>query len=557
MIRQLLVTNERAHVLRSPSNTALVIGNPKVSDPRFPPLPGAAEEARQVAALLDASGSDGDANRWTVETLLDDAASPMEVHMALHERPWRVLHIAAHGVFEFDTGKKTVSGLVLDGSFFTAEQADKLRYVPDLVFINCCHLGQTRGDAEPFVAFHRLAANLATQFIRMGARAVVAAGWEVDDAAAKTFAAGFYKRMLNGELYGDAIHGARKDTYLNHDGTNTWGAYQCYGDPSFSLVQGTPSRPATFVSEAELCVWLEGLIASMRSASKDDDSLKQLESAIADTPAAWWRSAELCARAAEAFLELGAFERAIGYFESVTRTERANASIRTLEQFANCKVRWAGQLIRENPWDPRVAALLDDARLILESLLQLGETSERWSLVGGVHKRRALAVTARPERQRALKEMSKAYGRAYDVASGNGENGAYPLANQLAADIVLNWAPRAKKTDGTKSILERLDKLDAAAIALAASSTDAYDLSAAAERRLMNALARRKITEDIRKEIEQKYLEALSRGATARKRDSMRTQFHYFRTLMSMEFPARGRADIIEHMNKLEVKVLG
>jgi hypothetical protein len=285
--------------------------------------------------------------------------------------------------------------------------------------------------------------------------------------------------------------------------------------------------------------------------------LKQLESAIAGTPADWWRSAEICALAAEAFLELGEFERAIGYFNSVPRTERANASIRTLEQFANCKVRWAGQLIRENPRDPRVAALLDDAQLILESLLQLGETSERWSLVGGVHKRRALAVTDPAERHRALKEMSKAYGRAYDVASGNGETGAYPLANQLAADIVLNWAPTARKTGGTKSIVQRLDKLEAAAVALAASSTDAYDLSAAAERRLMNALARRRITEDIRKEIERKYLEALSRGATARKRDSMRTQFHYFVTMMSTEFPERGRAELIEHMNKLEGKVLG
>ena len=37
--------DERAHVLRSPSNTALVIGNPMVEDPRFPSLLGAAEEA--------------------------------------------------------------------------------------------------------------------------------------------------------------------------------------------------------------------------------------------------------------------------------------------------------------------------------------------------------------------------------------------------------------------------------------------------------------------------------------------------------------------------------
>mgnify|MGYP000585510121 CR=1 FL=1 len=37
-----------------------------------------------------------------------------------------------------------------------------------------------------------LAANLATEFIEMGCRAVIAAGWAVDDAAAEVFSATFY-----------------------------------------------------------------------------------------------------------------------------------------------------------------------------------------------------------------------------------------------------------------------------------------------------------------------------------------------------------------------------
>ena len=62
-----------------------------------------------------------------------------------------------------------------------------MRRVPDLVFINCCYLGLV--EAPPGTpptgqqrAFPRLAANVATEFIRMGVRAVVAAGWAVDDA---------------------------------------------------------------------------------------------------------------------------------------------------------------------------------------------------------------------------------------------------------------------------------------------------------------------------------------------------------------------------------------
>ena len=145
MIRQLLLPDERQHVLRSTGNTALVVGNPIVADPRFPSLAGAAAEAATVAGLLT------DVGGYEVELLLEEAAQPMAVLSALHDKPWRILHLAAHGVFEFDarSGKEAVSGLVLDnGMFFTAAEADQLRHVPELVFINCCHLGQTRGDSS-------------------------------------------------------------------------------------------------------------------------------------------------------------------------------------------------------------------------------------------------------------------------------------------------------------------------------------------------------------------------------------------------------------------------
>ena len=174
---------------------------------------------------------------YTVKALIDTEAHPLAVYSAMHEQPWRVLHVAAHGVFEHakDGSPEPLSGFVLDNAVFTAADADQMSHVPDLVFINCCYLGQTRADAAAPRGLHRLAANLATQFIRMGARAVVAAGWAVDDAAARTFASVFYARMLDGALFGDAIIEARKQTFARHPLTNSWGAYQCYGDPSFSL----------------------------------------------------------------------------------------------------------------------------------------------------------------------------------------------------------------------------------------------------------------------------------------------------------------------------------
>src|SRR5690606_828403 len=107
-----------------------------------------------------------------------------------------------------------------------------------------------------------LAANLGMQFIRMGVRAVVAAGWAVDDAAALAFAEAFYGRMLAGEAFGEAVRAAREEVWLRFRGVNTWGAYQCYGDPDYTLLRGRAARPAQhqcFHSPAELSVELDNL----------------------------------------------------------------------------------------------------------------------------------------------------------------------------------------------------------------------------------------------------------------------------------------------------------
>jgi CHAT domain-containing protein len=121
-----------------------------------------------------------------------------------------------------------------DGIFLTAAEIQKLSAIPELVFLNCCHFG--RLDRRLIVdAPHKLAASIAGELIKLGVIGIVAAGWAVDDAAATTFAAEFYSEMLSGETFGTAVHTARQRTYEQHGMTNTWGAYQCYGNPDFKL----------------------------------------------------------------------------------------------------------------------------------------------------------------------------------------------------------------------------------------------------------------------------------------------------------------------------------
>ena len=223
-----------------------------------------------------------------------------------------------------------------DGTFFTAAEADQMRYVPELVFINCCFLGKTTGDAREHARYDRLAANLATQFIRMGARAVIAAGWEVDDGAAKTFATSFYRNILNGLLFGDAVMEARRATYTLHGDTNTWGAYQCYGDVSFSLKMGDVDQASTeFVSEAEFRLWVEGVPARARDTAQQAALLRELDARIAAAPEEWFESADMGCQGRRGVFRPGGIQEGARLLRAAVRrrgSERSHRRARTVRE---------------------------------------------------------------------------------------------------------------------------------------------------------------------------------------------------------------------------------
>lgn len=231
MIRQIKSHKTLTRSTSSYHNTALVIGNPDVSpSPDFVSLPGASEEARSVAHALANAG-------YQVTDCIDEQART--ILQALHREKWRILHLAGQGVREYQSVTMSVarSGMVIGHDIIlTPGDINQMRWMPELVFINCCHLGHIdgHGKTEPGA----LAANLSEQFINMGVKAVIAAGWAVDDLASKAFAESFYRRMLVGELFGEAVRAAREEIYLRYPDVNTWGAYQCYGEPDYRLYDG-------------------------------------------------------------------------------------------------------------------------------------------------------------------------------------------------------------------------------------------------------------------------------------------------------------------------------
>jgi CHAT domain-containing protein len=155
-------------------------------------LTGAEEEAGAVVEALNRHG-------YQVESSIGQGRKALDVITPLYQKPYRIVHIAAHGLFEQPAADSvTRTGVVLsDGLLLGAAEIGQMEIVPDLVFLNCCHLA--KANPTP-VAYNRLAYSISRELIEIGVRSVIAAGWAVDDDAALTFADAFYRCILQDKL---------------------------------------------------------------------------------------------------------------------------------------------------------------------------------------------------------------------------------------------------------------------------------------------------------------------------------------------------------------------
>lgn len=242
VVRQLSSTRFRPQVEKAIAHHALVIGNPSVTgfgaafhdsgalpgqpDAEPPSLPGAQKEATAAAAVLTSMG-------YTVQSVIGADQPASRVLAALYRQPWRILHIAAHGVFDLRhaDGRRRSGVLLSDGLLITAAEIAAMEIVPDLVFLNCCHLGQIDSGRSS----NKLAASVARELIEIGVRCVLVAGWAVNDESAVRFSQSFYEQLLLRRLpFGDAVFEARKTTWDANRLDITWGAFQAYGDPGWT-----------------------------------------------------------------------------------------------------------------------------------------------------------------------------------------------------------------------------------------------------------------------------------------------------------------------------------
>ncbi|MDE2564592.1 MAG: CHAT domain-containing protein, partial [Burkholderiales bacterium] len=461
LLRKLRQENYRQQVQDASSEDAvLVIGEPLVDAAVYGPLPGARAEARAVAEALQGPGGIG-AERVTALIGGHDAGSVINT---LFERRYRIVHVAAHGEpVRRDPADKTrvasKGGVVLsDGTFLGSDEIRSMRTVPELVFVNCCHLA-ARDPAQALAPreFNRVefAWGLADSLIEIGVRCVIAAGWAVDDGPAETFATTFYREILARRPFISAVAAAREAAWNADRNSNTWAAYQAYGDPNWSYRQGQGEAASTPIAPREEFEGVASPLAlalaleeqAVKSKWMHADAAGQLERVrhLEARFAALWGGMGAVAEAyAVAYAEAGERDAAIAWYERALQANDASASIKACEQLANLRARRAWARADRAAAD---SAALEQARQDIEAALQdlrallaLQPTLERASLVGSAFKRLALLQAKRGDtraQRQALAEAAAAYGQAEALAAAARDPDLfYPALNRMALELV-------------------------------------------------------------------------------------------------------------------------
>ena len=464
LIRKLQTTYFRDKVMdASPDDSVLVIGEPLCDPTLYPRLEGARREAVAVADRLMAPGSGLAADR--VCSLVDQNDAQTIIN-ALFKRPYRVVHIAGHGAATAN------GGVVLSGqeTYLGANEVRAMRTIPELVFLNCCHLAG-RDAATTLAPYNRaaFAANIAEELIRVGVRCVIAAGWAVEDEPAERFATSFYAALLGGARFIEAVGVARAAAWEANRQGNTWAAYQCYGDPEWTWrragadAQRAPEPLgdafAAVASPVSLTLALETLAIGSQYGSADPerqlDKLRYLESEFAPL---WGGMGAVAEAFGVAYASANAIDQALLWYRVAVDAEDGSASFRAAEQL--------GSLLARRAEKHQDAAGIRAGIAQLERLLAMRATIERESLVGSAYKRLTMVESqARHgrEAQAALQAAARHYGAAETLARKAGADKLlfYPAKNAIACELraaMLKKRIPVLDPERLKTVIDSLDE---------------------------------------------------------------------------------------------------
>ncbi|MGB0563719.1 MAG: CHAT domain-containing protein [Spirulinaceae cyanobacterium] len=217
---QVLAEARRNQRRNAPRNRALVVGNPTMPEiPKSPsanrnqlaPLPGAAAEARAIAALLE------------TEPLIGDRATETEVRNQIQTA--EILHFATHGLLESSSYANSLAfapSREHDG-FFSVREIYPLDLNADLAVLSACDTGNGEiYNGEGVIGLSRA-------FIGAGAASVVVSLWAIPDQPTSRLMAAFYRQLDAGEDKATALRQAMLATREQYPAPSNWAAFTIMG----------------------------------------------------------------------------------------------------------------------------------------------------------------------------------------------------------------------------------------------------------------------------------------------------------------------------------------
>ena len=214
--------------LQQQSGAALVVGNPTMpplpapageNAPVLASLPGAEQEARAIAAMLN-----------TTPLIGDQATEPAVVAQMQQAR---MIHLATHGLLDWGDpqglyqedfpGAVALAPTQESDGLLTAAELLELDLKADLVILSACDTGQGRITGDGVIGLSRA-------LMVAGVPSVVVSLWAVPDAPTASLMTTFYRQLEQGQDKAQALRQAMLATREQHPHPLDWAAFTLIGE---------------------------------------------------------------------------------------------------------------------------------------------------------------------------------------------------------------------------------------------------------------------------------------------------------------------------------------
>jgi CHAT domain-containing protein len=222
-----LTRKHQQRVQEVAGNDVLLVGNPTMpsfKSRQLSSLPGAQQEAKDIAPLLK------------TKALIGDEATKVAIVERMPTA--RIIHLATHGLLDEAEESKVPGAIALapsqtDNGWLTATEIINLKMLKaELVVLSACNTGQGRLTGDGVIGLSR-------SFISRGVPSVIASLWSVPDAPTASFMVEFYQNLQRGLDKAQALRQAMLTIKTQYRDPVNWAAFTLIGEAEQALFQKT------------------------------------------------------------------------------------------------------------------------------------------------------------------------------------------------------------------------------------------------------------------------------------------------------------------------------